>query len=401
MYITDTEVPEVNETTQTTLQDEPGTPWYEQIDQYDYHPPERGQVLAGEIVGIDDENIFVDLGLKRTALVPSRDLNQLPSERLQNLSIGDQVMVYVLRQPVGDDDLLVSLAKGLEFEGWERARQAMESGATLELPVTGRNRGGLLIEFESLEGFLPYSLIPELHRMSDRQLSEAIKREMVGKNLPVKVTEVDQARNRLIFSAQAAKEDMRKHRLEELQVGQIVTGPVVSIVKFGVFIDLQGVDGLVHVSRLDWKRVKHPSELLKVGDEITAKVVGIDRDRERISLDRRVLLPGPWESFAAEHHPGDTIEGRVTNVVEFGAFVEVAEGVEGLIHVSELGYTASDNPQSVVNAGEPVLVRILDIDLERSRLSLSMRQVPLEAQIAWSLEKLEANQEGRDGEGSN
>ncbi len=400
MYITETEVPEVNATTQTNLQDEFGTPWYEQIDQYDYQPPQRGQVLAGEIVGIDDENIFVDLGLKRTALVPSRDLSKLAPETLQNLSIGDQVLVYVLRQPVGDGDLLVSLYKGLEFEHWERAKQSMESGATLELTVTGKNRGGLLIGFESLEGFLPYSLIPELHRVSDRKRSESVKQAMVGKKLPVKVIEVDQSRRRLIFSAQAAKEDMRKNRLEELQVGQMITGPIVSITKFGVFIDLQGVDGLVHISRLDWKRVKHPSELFKLGDEITAKVVGIDMERKRISLDRRALLPSPWESFVAEHQVGDTINGKVTNVVEFGAFVEVADGVEGLIHVSELGYTASDNPQGVVYPGEPVLVRILDINLERSRISLSMRQVPLEAQIAWSLENLESKQATQTGEGS-
>jgi small subunit ribosomal protein S1 len=206
------------------------------------------------------------------------------------------------------------------------------------------------------------------------------------------VIEVNRKRRRLIFSARAAQEERREQRLKELEVGQIIHGPVVNIVKFGVFVDLDGVDGLVHISKLDWQRVNHPSDLFKVGDEIEVKVIDVDVERERVSLDRKSLQPSPWDNFEQNHSPGETLEGRVTNVLDFGAFVELEEGVEGLVHVSEIGYSSTGRPQDVVRPGDRVLVRILDIDTDRERISLSMRQVPLERQIAWSLEHSE--QEG-------
>jgi small subunit ribosomal protein S1 len=375
--------------------------WFEQlVEDYDYESPKRGQILEGQIIRIDEDAILVGVGLKRDAIIPGKDLNNVDDEILENLSPGDKIIVSVLRPPVGDQDLLVSLQKGIEYESWQKAEQYLETGEMLELEVVGHNRGGLLVTFESLRGFLPYSQVPELRRIRDRQRAEKIKREMVGTELPVKVIEVNRKRRRLIFSARAAQEERREQRLKELEVGQIIRGPVVNIVKFGVFVDLDGVDGLVHISKLDWQRVNHPSDLFKVGDEIEVKVIDVDVERERVSLDRKSLQPSPWDNFEKNHSPGETLEGRVTNVLDFGAFVELVEGVEGLVHVSEIGYSSTGRPQDVVRPGDQVLVRILDIDTDRERISLSMRQVPLERQIAWSLEHSEQGEEGSSEEGS-
>jgi small subunit ribosomal protein S1 len=380
-------------TTQTPSEDETGQSWFDQfLADYDYTSPKRGQVLEGEILSIDEDGILVDVGMKRTAIVPSRDIGSLPDEYLKNLSVGDPITVYVERPPVGDQDLLVSLSKGIEYEHWDQAERYLENGEVLDLEIVGQNRGGLLIQFESLRGFLPYSQVPELRRVRDRSRADQIKRELIGTTMPVKVIEIDRDRRRLIFSARAAQIERRKLRLEELEVGQIIRGPVVNIVKFGIFVDLDGVDGLVHISKLDWQRVDHPSDLFKPGDEVVVKVIDVDVKRERVSLDRKSLQPSPWDTFATEHLPGETMEGRVTNVLDFGAFVELMESVEGLVHVSEIGYSTSGKPQDLVHPGEKVLVRILNIDRDRERISLSMRQVPLEAQIAWSLEHTEEDQ---------
>jgi small subunit ribosomal protein S1 len=365
----------------------PTPEWYQQfIDDFDYELPRQGQLLEGRILRIEEDAILVDVGLKRDAIIPNRDLNNVDNEILNQLSTGDEVTVYVVHTPQGDQDLIVSLHKGLEHENWEKAENHLEQENTLELKVVGKNRGGFLLEFETIQGFLPFSQVAELRRTRDPHRTDEIKRQMIGTALPVKVIEVNRKRRRLIFSAIAAQKELEKQRLNELETGEIVHGPVVNIVKFGVFVDLGGVDGLVHISKLDWRHVNHPSEVVKIGDEIDVKVTDVDVEKGRISLDRRALLPSPMENFAEKHHSGETLEGQVTNVVDFGAFVELMDGVEGLVHASEIGYTSTPNPKDVLRVNERVLVRILDIDAEKGRISLSMRQVPLERQLAWSLE---------------
>ena len=399
MNYSETALLEVTGTTQTTNESDKDPAWFNQfLEDYDYETPKKGQVLEGKILRIDEDALLVDVGMKRDAIVPNRDLNSLDDDVLDKLSVGDKILVYVLRPPVGDQDLLVSLNKGIEHENWDQAEACLEDGTTLDLEVVGHNRGGLLVNFESLRGFLPFSQVPELRRTRDPKRAEEIKRSMIGTQLTVKIIEVNRKRRRLIFSARAAQEERRNKRLEELEKGQIIHGPVVNIVKFGIFVDLDGVDGLVHISKLDWQRIDHPSDLFKVGDEVDVKVIDIDIERERVSLDRKSLLPSPWDTFEQQHQPGETIEGRITNVLDFGAFVEVADGVEGLVHVSEIGYSSSGNPRDVVKKDETVLVRILDIDTERERISLSMRQVPLERQIAWSLENSELAEASAENE---
>jgi small subunit ribosomal protein S1 len=363
------------------------------IEDYDYQSPKSGQILEGTVIHIEDDAILVDVGLKRDAVVPSRDISQLEQEFLSDLNIGDQVLVYVINTPSGDRDLLVSLNKGIEYENWEKAEQYLKDGTILELEVVGHNRGGLIIQYESLRGFLPYSQIPELRQTRDPRMIDRIKREVVGSTMEMKVIEVVRRRNRLIFSAWAAKAEKRQKRLQELEKGQIIHGKVTSVVDFGIFVDLDGVDGLVHISQLDWQRVEHPSDLYKVGEEIDVQILDIDIERERVSLSRKALLPSPWDEVAEKFQPGECIEGRVMKIVDFGVFVEVIPGVEGLVHNSQLGYSASQDARSTVKQGELVLVRILNVDTQRERISLSMRQVPLEKQIAWAIENLEESPE--------
>lgn len=401
MFSTESVVFDMSVTTQSTESDGQDPKWFNQfLEDYDYELPKRGQILEGQIIRIDEDAIIVDIGLKRDAIVTSRDLNLLDNDYLASLKVGDDVMVYVLRPPVGDDDLLVSIHKGLEHKSWEKAERYMEESLTLDLPVVSENRGGLLVEFESLRGFVPNSQVPDLRRR-DRQKTRSLKLEMIGQVLPLKIIEVNRDRHRLILSAIAAQEERRKERLQELEKGQIILGRVVNIVNFGLFVDLNGVDGLVHISEIDWQRVNHPSELFKVGDEIQVKVLDVDIEKERISLSRKALLPSPWQTLAEKYDPGDLIEGNVTKVLDFGAFIELPEGVEGLVHTSEIGYSTTGTPQEVVRAGEKVLVRVLSIDSGRERISLSMRQVPLEKQIAWMVEQEDlarAEKEAQAGE---
>jgi small subunit ribosomal protein S1 len=284
---------------------------------------------------------------------------------------------------------LVSLSKGIEHESWENAERYLQNGFPLELQIIGHNRGGLIIEYETLRGFLPYSQVPGLRGIKSPRLADKIKREMVNSRLEMKVIEVVRERNRLIFSATAAEEEKRKRRLQELNKGDIILGEVVNLVDFGIFVDLDGIDGLVHLSELEWKRVKHPSEIYSVGDEINVKVLDVDIDRQRVSLSRKALLPSPWEMPDELPEQGVCLEGRVVKIVNFGAFVELPIGIEGLVHTSQLGYTHLENPKDAVKRGEIVLVRVLEVDPIRRRISLSMRQVPRELQISWAIEHLE------------
>jgi small subunit ribosomal protein S1 len=365
--------------------------WYEQwLTEHDYASPRRGQVLEGEILRIDEDGLVVGVGMKRDAIVPSRDLSQLDESYVNSLSVGDRIIVTVMQTATGDRDLLVSLKQGMEHQDWNLAETYLKNGTISKLEVVGHNKGGMLVTFESLRGFVPASQIPELRRARDRQRAQLIKQNMVGTFLEVKTIEVERQRSRLVFSVHAAQEERRTQRLAELEKGQIVLqARVVSVVDFGVFVDLDGIDGLVHISELDWERVNRPSELFKPGDEIDVQVIKVDIENERVALSRKALLPNPWESLKEKYRPGDVISGLVTRVLDFGAFVELPEGIVGLVHASEVGYTATGKPQEVVKQGDSVLVRIIEIDAVKGRVSLSMRRVPRDVQIAWITEHLD------------
>ncbi|MCB0016709.1 MAG: S1 RNA-binding domain-containing protein [Anaerolineales bacterium] len=353
----------------------------------EYEPvvPHKGQFLAGEIVQIEDNMILANVDAKRTAVVPPQDLARLDEADLEALEVGDEVTLYVLHTPIGDEDLLVSLNRGLELRDWENAGDYMADEEVVELEVIGHNKGGLLVAFGHLRGFVPTSHVPSLRRLQNRRELASLKEDMVGEELPLKVIEVDPQRRRLILSATKAQTEVKAQRLLELKLKEheAIKGTVTNLVKFGAFVDLDGVEGLIHLSELAWTHVRQPADVLAAGDEVEVLIQAVDLEQERISLSRKALLPSPWDSFMARYEIGELIEGTVTNVTDFGAFVSLADGIEGLIHVSEMHGGRDLEPKDLLSRGDQVLVRILRLEPERERIGLSQRQVSQWEETEW------------------
>lgn len=381
----ETKIPEPEQESQIPEEENGGQPgWFQEVvDNYDVDKPQQGEMIKGTILDIKENSIVLDVGLKRDAIIPGIDLDRVDPEIKDNLSIGDEIFVGILRTPMGDEDLLVSLQRGLTYKTWIIADELAQANEQLELEVVDQNRGGLLVAFENLRGFIPNSHIPAIRRGTNTQLAGEIKSEMIGKTLPVKVIEVDQKERRLVFSARVVQKGQRSKRLNEIEIDSVIKSRIVNIVDFGVFVDLDGVDGLVHKSEIDWERIPHPSKIFKVGDEVEVKVIGIDKDAERVSLSRKVLLPNPWLKKVENYKVGDLVEGIVVSVQDYGAFIELTEGLDGLVHVSEIGYANAEDPKAVVKKNDPVLVKIMSIDPARERISLSMRRVPISEQMEW------------------
>ena len=357
-------------------------PFDKLLEDFGAERPRRGQLMEGEILQIEEDVILMDVGSKRDAVVPRREVDKLNDEQLDNLRVGDQLPIYVLRTPVGDEQLLVSIDRGLELEDWQRAKSYLSSEELLELKVTGQNRGGLTVKFGKIRGFVPNTHIPDLGQGAKPRDFESVKREKIGTKIYLKVIEADRKRRRLVLSGRAVEKEIRQQRLQALKPGQVVQGRVVHLVEFGAFVDLGGVDGLIHISELEWHHVNHPSEVVDKGDEIEVMVKEVDVDRERISLSRKALLPSPWDIVKRKYQVGDLVEGKVTNVRQFGAFVMFPEGIEGLIHESEMGIIGPGYPQDVVASGDHVQVQVVDIDLYRKRMSLRLKKVMHDEQVA-------------------
>ncbi|MCA9874672.1 MAG: S1 RNA-binding domain-containing protein [Anaerolineales bacterium] len=360
--------------------------WIDLLAEYEYPRPRQGEIINGEIIRIEEDVMFINVGAKRDAIVPHDELADLDEDLLNELSRGDTVPVYVLRTPVGNEELLVSLEKGLQQLDWDRAERLLETDETVDCQVVGHNKGGLLVQFGRLRGFVPNSHEPDLKRIHDNKKRMTARQKKVGDILSLKVVEIDRSRERLIMSATAAEKEQRLQQLQALNVGDTVSGEVVNLTPYGAFIDLGHVSGLLHISKISWENIDHPSDALQVGDEVQVRIDKVDVDRERISLNRKALLPGPWEQFAEQHEEGELVEGVVTAVTDFGAFVLVADNVEGLVHISEIDNQYLENPENVVQPGDTVLTRILSIELDRERLGLSMRRVSANEEVEWMLE---------------
>jgi small subunit ribosomal protein S1 len=366
--------------------DEPNTTFEELLEEYEHERLRRGQIVKGEVLKLTEDTVLLDVGAKRDAVVPTRELANLDETLIDDISIGDQLPVFVTNTSSYDDELLVSIEKGLEQQDWERAETFYEDKENLELKIIGYNKGGLLVEFGRLDGFVPNSMIPGLPRGLSKHDKNTAKAKMIGETLQVRLIEVDQAKKRLVLSGKAAESVRKKQRLEELEAGERITGIVSNVVDFGVFVNLDGVDGLIHRSRLSWEEFDHPSDVLQPGEEVEVLIKDIDIERERVSLDRRALLPGPWDDFADQYKPGDSLEGEVVSVRDFGAFVKLTDQITGLLHVSELLPGVSHDPQKVLNVGDTVLVRIIEIEKEQERVSLSMRRLPEDDIASWVIE---------------
>ena len=344
----------------------------------------HGDVVEGTVVRIDRDEILVDIGAKSEGVVSNRELYGRHSESAPQLAVGDVVLVYVLQPESQEGHAVLSLRRaGLERK-WRSMQEQFEAGAIIDAPVIDHNKGGLIVDC-GIRGFVPISQIVDFPRRPQndqpRDAAQEIAEKLqpyVGRKLRLKILEVNRKANRLILSEKVALYEERREKRDELfsslQIGQRVSGTVRSIAPFGVFIDLGGIDGLVHKSELSWNKVNNPEAGYKVGDQVEAEVIDINHERGRISLSIRKLQPDPWHSTVADFKVGDVIDGTVTKLVNFGAFVRVRDGLEGLIHISELSHQRVAHPGDVVHEGQTIKLKIISLDSERHRLGLSLKQ---------------------------
>src|SRR5687768_5512602 len=331
----------------------------------------EGEVVSGKVVRVDKDEVLIDIGYKSEGVIPVSELSIRRSVNPQDeVQIGDEIDALVMTKEDAEGRLILSKKRARFEMAWKRIEGAAESGEPVEGIVIEVVKGGLILDL-GVRGFLPASLV-DIRRVQDLD-------EFMSQTLRCKVIELNRSRNNVVLSRRAVLEEerreMRQAILDRLSPGDVVEGTISNIVDFGAFVDLEGIDGLIHISELSWSHVNHPSELLEIGQEVRVKVLDIDRDRQRISLGLKQTQSDPWQQVVDTHDQGDVIEGKVTKVVTFGAFVEILPGVEGLVHISELAAHHVENPREVVSQGDAVNVRILEIDGERRRLSLSLKRV--------------------------
>jgi small subunit ribosomal protein S1 len=336
-----------------------------------FAPFEEGDVVSGRVVRIDNDEVLVDIGYKSEGVIPSNELSIRKSvDPHDEVELGEEVDALVLTKEDQDGRLIMSKKRARFEKAWRRIEAAAESGEPVEGTVIEVVKGGLIIDL-GVRGFLPASLV-DIRRVPNLD-------EYMGTKIETKVIELNRSRNNVVLSRRAVLEEERKEQrqeiLDRLQPGLIVEGQISNIVDFGAFVDLNGIDGLIHISELSWSHVNHPSEILSIGDTVQVKVLDIDRDRQRISLGLKQTQEDPWQRVVDTYNVGDELEGTVTKVVTFGAFVEILDGVEGLVHISELANHHVENPREVVQPGDDVRVKILEIDSDRRRLSLSVKRV--------------------------
>jgi small subunit ribosomal protein S1 len=335
------------------------------------HPFSEGDVVSGKVVRIDQDEVLVDIGYKSEGVIPSGELSIRksvdPSDEVQ---LGEEVDALVLTKEDQEGRLILSKKRARFEKAWRRIEGAAESGEPVEGTVIEVVKGGLILDL-GVRGFLPASLV-DIRRVQNLD-------EFMGQKLECKVIELNRSRNNVVLSRRAVLEEERKEVREQilgrLQPGQVVEGKISNIVDFGAFVDLEGIDGLIHISELSWSHVNHPSEVVSIGDTVRVKVLDIDRDRQRISLGLKQTQEDPWQRVLNEYSVDDVVEGRVTKIVAFGAFVQILPGVEGLVHISELAQHHVESPAEVVRPGDELKVKILEVDDSRRRLSLSVKRV--------------------------
>jgi small subunit ribosomal protein S1 len=332
---------------------------------------EEGEVVTGHVVRIDRDEVLVDIGYKSEGVIPANELSIRKSvDPNEEVHLGEEVDAIVLTKEDQEGRLIMSKKRARFEKAWRRIEAAAESGEPVEGTVIEVVKGGLIIDL-GVRGFLPASLV-DIRRVPNLD-------EYMGTKIETKVIELNRSRNNVVLSRRAVLEEERKEVrqqiLDRLQPGLVVEGQISNIVDFGAFVDLDGIDGLIHISELSWSHVNHPSEILSIGDTVSVKVLDIDRERQRISLGLKQTQEDPWQRIVDTYNVGDELEGKVTKVVTFGAFVEILDGVEGLVHISELAPHHVESPREIVHPGDQIRVKILEIDSDRRRLSLSAKRV--------------------------
>lgn len=376
----------------------------------------RGDFVRGTVVGKTDSEILIDIGGKSEGVVAGREFERLGPAGVAAVKVGEDVLAYILRPEDSDGRVLLSLTRAQLERDWRKVEQLFESGEAIERTVAGVNKGGVIVRLGRVRGFVPASQLNREHRGSvdsERQrvapvapsaaaemaevgtgedqpaqatgadgadaVAEQRWAHLVGEKLLLKVVEIDRRRNRLILSERAAAREWRRQRkealIDELAPGQILEGCVSSLCSFGAFIDLGGADGLVHLSELAWQHVRHPSEVLQIGQKVRVQVLSVDKERKRIGLSIKRLVPEPWETVGDRYSAGQLVEGTITKITDFGAFAQLEDGIEGLVHVSELSDRRVRHPNEVVKEGDRVTLRIIRVEPEKRRIGLSLKRV--------------------------
>jgi len=343
---------------------------------HDYHNLQYGDTVDGTIMQVDKDEVLVNIGAKAEGVIPSREMQSLAPEERADLKAGETLLVFVVQAEDKEGRAILSLDKARQEKSWRRLQQFYERGDVLEAKVTNYNKGGLLVNLDGVRGFVPASQVSGISRGPETQ-KQSDMAKMVGTMLPLKVIEINRSRNRLILSERQAVQEVREERkgelLSALKEGDIRTGVVTSVCDFGAFVDIGGADGLVHLSEISWSRVKHPGEVLKPGDTVQVYVLSIDNERKRIALSIKRTQEEPWETVSDRYQLGKIVQGTITQLASFGAFARLEDGVEGLIHVSEMGDGRVQHPRDVVQEGDQMQMRIIRIDPVRKRIGLSLR----------------------------
>jgi small subunit ribosomal protein S1 len=353
--------------------------------------PKSGEIRMGVIVDKRPHELLIDIGFKSEGIVSGRELERVVDD-FSSLQVGDQLPVFILRED-RDGNLQLSISRALAEQDWERAEELMQTQAIFDGAVESFNRGGVIVKVGQVRGFVPASQLsaPGGAASEDDGANEDRWATLVGQSLKLKVIDIDRKRNRLILSERLAMREWRRQQkeqlLESLKEGDTYDGVISSIADFGAFVDLGGADGLIHLSELSWNRVTHPNEVVAVGDKVKVQILSVDLDRRRIGLSLRRLAPQPWEVISQTYEVGQIVRGRITKLVNFGAFARLdSDGIEGLIHISELSDRRVTHPKEVVNEGEEYDLRIIRIDTDKRRMGLSLKQaLPAEPEVDWQI----------------
>ena len=342
--------------------------------------PQPGEIRSGIIASISHNQILVSIGAKSEGIIAGKELEQLSAKEREALKVGQEIKVFVISPEDSGGNVVLSFKRAQEQISWDNVDKLLEDSSTIESKITGFNKGGLIVTVEGLRGFVPSSQISALRRTQvSGDTPEQRWQKMVGQPISVRVIEVDKERRRLILSERAAstetRQSIKERVLDELEEGKVYTGRVTSLADFGAFININGADGLVHLSELSWDHITHPREVLEVGQEVKVKVINVDREKKRIGLSVRALQEDPWRARVQKYSVGQLVEGVITRLTKFGAFARLEGDIEGLIHISEIADHRIEHPKEVLKEGDVKSLRVIRIDADQHRIGLSLRKV--------------------------
>ena len=365
--------------------------------------PQPGEIRKGMIASVSPSQVLVSIGAKSEGVVSGRELEQLTPKEREALKVGDEVHVYVINPEDANGNVVLSLKRAQEQISWDNVEKLVTDGETVDSKIIGFNKGGLIVAVEGLRGFVPSSQIGALRRsQTTGDTPEQRYQKMVGQPISVRVIEVDRERRRLILSERAAstesRQSIKERVIDELEEGKTYTGRVTSLANFGAFININGADGLVHLSELSWDHIEHPREVLEVGQEIKVKVINVDREKKRIGLSVRALQDDPWQSRAEKYSVGQLVEGKITRLTKFGAFARLDDDIEGLIHISEMADHRIEHPKEVLRENDVKTLRVIRIDTDQHRIGLSLRRVDSAAYADKDFKLLAAEFDAESGE---